>query len=70
MARKKKLEIGSKVMIAEDSEYYGSSNRSNPSDVKGKVIGFIDNTTFDLNWEVNWGGGYSNYYTTADLVVV
>ena len=64
---KSKFKVGDKVMISDDSIWYGVENTWNPIDTDG-IISDIKNC--DLGIYVAWSNGETNSYNERDLVLV
>ncbi|MEK0324111.1 MAG: AAA family ATPase [Nitrosopumilus sp.] len=64
-----KLELNDRVIISEDSEYWGAPMPSNPRDVIGTVTNInVENLGYPLR--VEWDNGHSNSYDYCDLELV
>ena len=61
-----KFKIGDKVMISDDSLYYGGGN-NNPTNVEGIITEIKDE---DLGIIVKWSNDTSNSYNTKDLLLI
>ena len=64
---KSKFKVGDKVMISDDSIWYGVEDTWNPIDTDG-IISDIKNC--DLGIYVAWSNGETNSYNERDLVLV
>ncbi len=64
---KSKFKVGDKVMISDDSIWYGVENTYNPIDIDGVITKIIN---CDLGIHVDWSNGESNSYNDHDLVLV
>ncbi len=62
-----KFKVGDKVMISDDSIWYGVENTYNPIDIDGVITKIIN---CDLGIHVDWSNGESNSYNDHDLVLV
>lgn len=60
-----KFKIGDKVMISDDSPYYGGGN-NNPTNVEGIITEIKDE---DLGIIVKWSNDTSNSYNDRDLIL-
>lgn len=60
------LYVGQRVVVREDSEYYGL-DPSNPKNIGGTIVGFYYD---DHPFKVDWDNGTTNVYRTEDLEVV
>ena len=61
-----RFQNGDIVRIAKGSPHY-TSERINPRDVDGKIIGIDDGDENPHNIRVNWDNGGSNMYRESDL---
>jgi hypothetical protein len=64
---KSKFTVGDKVMISDDSIWYGVENTWNPIDTDGEII---EIKNCDLGIYVAWSNGETNSYNGRDLVLV
>lgn len=63
-----KYPVGTAVKIAKTCQYYGLTNKQNPSDVRGVVSVALDSLECDTR--VHWDNGTSNsYWSATDLVL-
>jgi len=62
-----KFKVGDKVMISDDSIWYGVENTYNPIDIDGVITKIVND---DLGIHVDWSNGESNSYNDHDLVLV
>lgn len=63
-----KFKKGDKVILSEDSQYYGWKGwSSNPANTEGTITAIMDE---DLGIVVKWSNGEENSYNTHDLVLV
>lgn len=63
------LYVGQRVVIREDSRYYGT-RINNPKDVVGTISEYRARMTRSHVFRVNWDNGTTNLYRTEDLEVV
>ena len=64
---KSKFKVGDKVMISDDSIWYGVENTWNPIDTEGEIT---EIKNCDLGIYVAWSNGETNSYNERDLVLV
>lgn len=68
IAEKQVFQIGDKVFIRPDSEYYGDDVDRNPADVEGVVFARCKEDYFSSHhYYVRWPGSYTNIYRPEDL---
>jgi hypothetical protein len=63
---KPKFKVGDKVLISDDSQYYGAGD-ANPSNVEGIITEIKDE---DLGIIVKWSNNTTNSYNTQDLILI
>jgi hypothetical protein len=62
------MNVGDKVMIRENSQFYGAHHLMNPAGVVGTVIYYSGGTHQGVH--VEWFEGYSNTYDESDLIIM